>query len=483
MFKHAVTQEVAYNSLLSQKKKEIHEKIGAAIEEVRGEKLEEFFEMLAHHYSKTDNFEKAYHFLKVAGDKVMRNNSASEAFGYYKEALSVLKKLPESQENRRKQLAVIHNMLIPIIVLGFPEGSLSVLQEGEKIATALDDKKSLIRFYSNMGMYHSTSGRQTEGRKYSGKAFEEAEKIQDVESMAHSGPDIVLSYVAEGDYKRAIDLGTRVTNLIEKTHTEKETFGGPANVYPAMFAGRGYGTGMLGDFEGALNFCEKALTDSVSFGNTLTQGISEYYYAYVFMNRGDWEMAKVHLQKSIKLCEEASFLQPLALIWSGLGLSDAALGDPERGRTYVEKGLKIHRDAHVEWNTSIHFYSLSICHYFAGDLGKAIDLMKEAYALSEKSNERHSTGKSLIWLGRMTGKEDSQKENEAVETIQRGLKILNALETKPDVAIAHLFLGELYWDLGRADRASGFLKEAAKMFEEMGMEYWLVKTQEVLGRL
>ncbi len=483
IFKHAVTQEVAYNSLLSQKKKAIHEKIGTAIEEVYGEKLEEFFEILAHHYSRTENFEKAYHFLKLAGDKVMRNNSASEAFRYYKDALKTLEKLPVSEENTRKQLAIIHSILVPIIVLGFPEDSLSILQSGEKIATALDDKKSLIRFYSNMGLYHSTSGRQTEGKEYSGKAFEEAEKIRDIESMAQSGPDIVLSYITEGDYKRAIDLCTRVTTLIEKTHTEKETFGGPANIYPALYANSGFSMGMLGDFEDALNACDKAIADAVSYGNKMTQGVSEYYYGLVLMTRGDWEMAKIHLGKAIKLFEETSFLQPLALAWSGLGLSDAVLGDPEGGGTFVAKGLKIHRDAHIEWHTSIHFYSLSLCHYYSGDLGKAMDLMKEAYGLSEKSQEKHSAGKSSIWLGRMAYKADSRNENEAVETIQRGLKILSALDIKPDVSIAHLFLGELYWNLGRADKASGYLKEASKMFEEMGMDYWLHKTQAILGKL
>ncbi|MBW1803744.1 MAG: hypothetical protein JRJ85_23800 [Deltaproteobacteria bacterium] len=194
-------------------------------------------------------------------------------------------------------------------------------------------------------------------------------------------------------------------------------------------------------------------------------------------------MAKIHLRKGIKLCEETSFLQPLALAWCGLGLSHAVLGDPEGGRTFVEKGLKIHHDAHIEWHTSIHFYSLSLCHYYSGDLGKAMDLMKEAYGLSEKSQEKHSAGKSSIWLGRMTGKADSQNENEAIETIQRGLKILSVLEIKPDVSIAHLFLGELYWNLGRADKASGYLKEAAKMFEETGMDYWFNKTQAILGKL
>ena len=238
--------------------------------------------------------------------------------------------------------------------------------------------------------------------------------------------------------------------------------------------------GMLGDFENALKFCEKGFADADSFGNTITRGSSEFYYGYVFINRGEWETAKVHLRNSIKLFEEVSFLQALALDWSGLGLTEAVLGDPEGGRRHVEKGLKIHRDAHIESNRSVHLFSLSICHYHSGDLSKAIDRMKEAFRLSEKNQEKHYAGKSLIWLGRLTGKAESQKENEAVEYIQRGLKILSALQTKPDVSIAHLFLGELYWNLGRVDKASGFLKEAAEMFEEMGMDYWFIKTQAIL---
>jgi hypothetical protein len=155
VFKHALTREVAYNSLLQQRRKEIHEKIGRAIEVHYPQRLEEFYEMLAHHYSRSDNFEKAYRFLKLSGDKVMRKHSVLEAFCYYKDAMSALKRLPESDENTRKQLAIVHSMLIPIIVLGFPEESLSILQAGGRIATTIDDKKSLIRFYSNMGLYYT----------------------------------------------------------------------------------------------------------------------------------------------------------------------------------------------------------------------------------------------------------------------------------------------------------------------------------------
>jgi tetratricopeptide (TPR) repeat protein len=187
VFKHILTRQVAYNSLLQQRRKEIHEKIGRAIEALYPDRIEEFYEMLAHHYSRSNDFKKAYHFLKLSGDKVIRNHSASEAFSYYKDAMEALKKFPESEENTQNQLAIIHKILVPMIVLGFPEDSLSILQAGERIATAIDDKKSRIRFYSNIGMYYSQKGKQAEGRKYSGKAFEEAEKIQDIELMAQAG--------------------------------------------------------------------------------------------------------------------------------------------------------------------------------------------------------------------------------------------------------------------------------------------------------
>ena len=83
----------------------------------------------------------------------------------------------------------------------------------------------------------------------------------------------------------------------------------------------------------------------------------------------------------------------------------------------------------------------------------------------------------------MTGIADSHKKNEAIDYIQSGLKILDELETKPDTAIAHLFLGELYWKLGRRDQASDFLKDAAGEFEALGMVPWLGRTLAILNKL
>jgi len=169
------------------------------------------------------------------------------------------------------------------------------------------------------------------------------------------------------------------------------------------------------------------------------------------------------------------------LAWGGLGLAEAELANPEGGIKSVEKGLKIQRDAKIDWLVCDLILSLGICHYYSGDITGAVDLIQEAYRLSEKNQEKHYVGKSLVWLGRVTGLVASHKNNEAIDFVLRGLKILDELETKPDTAIAHLFLGELYWKLGRTDQASSLLKDAAGMFKAMGMVSWLDKTRTILN--
>lgn len=483
VFKHALTQEVAYNSLLQQRRRQIHENIGQAIEALYPARIEDFYEMLAHHYSKSNNFEKAYQFLKLSGDKVMGNYSASEAFSYYKNAMAALEKFPESEEKKQRLLDIIHKIMAPTIVLGFPEDSLPILHAGERIATAVDDKKSQIRFYSNIGVYYSHKGDHTEGMKYSGKAFEQAEKIQDLESMAQAGTDIAITQMTEGEYYKAIDISTRVISLIEKSQMQARTFGGPSNVYSALMVVRGYSKGMLGDFETALANCNGAIKNAIRHDNKPVHGISEYYLGMVFLNRGDWKTAKVHLQKSVNLCEKTSFIQWLALAWGGLGIAEAELGNPKGGIKNAEQGLTVHRDANINWFAGYHFFSLGLCHYYSQDLSISIEMLEQACRLSEKSRENHYSGKSLIWLGRVKGLADSPNQSKAIEYINRGLTILRALQTKPDILIAHLFLGELYWNMGRKDRAAIFLKEAAEMFEEMGMDSWKAKTHKILDNL
>ena len=89
LFKHALTQEVAYESTLLQQRKETHRKVAQSIEKLFQERLHEFYGMLAYHYSKAEDPEKAEEWMTKAGEEALRTSASSEALYYYTEALNL----------------------------------------------------------------------------------------------------------------------------------------------------------------------------------------------------------------------------------------------------------------------------------------------------------------------------------------------------------------------------------------------------------
>ncbi len=172
-----------------------------------------------------------------------------------------------------------------------------------------------------------------------------------------------------------------------------------------------------------------------------------------------------------------------ALSWSGLGYACAMLGDRETGKRHAEKGLEIHRDSGAEMFLSMAHYLLGWIHLDLGDLKNARSLAEEALRLSQKNNEKHIEGWSWLLLGRILGKTEPLEINKAEECILKGIEICKELKIKAYYSLGHLYLGELYLNGGKKEKAMDNLKKAEGMFREMGMDYWLGKAQEVLARL
>ncbi len=102
MFKNVLTQNVAYNSLLVQRRRELHTRVAAAIEELKRDSLEEHFEVLAHHYKSGNQPGKAFEFLARAGEKAMELHSVEVAESYYNDAIAIAAELDPSDAAREK---------------------------------------------------------------------------------------------------------------------------------------------------------------------------------------------------------------------------------------------------------------------------------------------------------------------------------------------------------------------------------------------
>jgi len=89
LFKHALAQEAAYESILHQKRKDLHLQVAQSIERVFTNRLHEFYGMLSLHYIKGENYEKAEEYLIKAGEEALRTSASSEALNYYQEGLKL----------------------------------------------------------------------------------------------------------------------------------------------------------------------------------------------------------------------------------------------------------------------------------------------------------------------------------------------------------------------------------------------------------
>jgi hypothetical protein len=104
IFKHALTQEVAYNALLVERRKLLHERAGVALESMFAEQLDDHLDELAHHYSRGDNTAKAVEYLGRAGLQTLQRSAHADAINSLTAALDLLRRLPDRPERIHKEL-------------------------------------------------------------------------------------------------------------------------------------------------------------------------------------------------------------------------------------------------------------------------------------------------------------------------------------------------------------------------------------------
>jgi predicted ATPase len=115
---------VAYNSLLIERRKQLHESAGQALESMFAGQLEDHLDELAHHYSRSDNIEKAVEYLERAGQQALQRSAYADAISSLGATINLLQKLPDSPERSRRELPLllaIGPALIAVRGYGAPE--------------------------------------------------------------------------------------------------------------------------------------------------------------------------------------------------------------------------------------------------------------------------------------------------------------------------------------------------------------------------
>jgi tetratricopeptide (TPR) repeat protein len=484
IFKHALTQEVAYNSLLTSRRKEIHEKIGNAIEELYPHRLEEYYEMLAYHYTRSDNNNKAYHYLKLSGDKTRAGYANWEALRFYGEAIDVLDQMPPTDENKKEGIEARLSLAMPAMFLSYPEDTLNVIKAGVKMSREIGDNRSLAKLDGTLAHAYAIKGESKLAIEHAEKCFKRAQMIQDLDLMAPVARDLTSAYMFAGELSKAVPIFSAVIPLIEKSNKRSESFGRPASVYTFLCGLAGFIMGFLGSFNEAEILCEKALVNAIQNNNIYELAYSEFSYGIALMQKGDGQSTVEHLQKCVDYLEQSQMTTLMDPTLASLGLGYIYQGDLEKAKNFADHAIVAACQPEAASGNALLTQSLLAMVYSElGDLEKAHSCATEAVKLSKERMVGAWEGSAHVVYGSVLARMGKERLEEAEECIGKALMILNEYGLKPWSAYGSITLGEIYARSGQNKKAIEALQKARGMFREMGMDYWLHRTQQVLARL
>ncbi len=204
-FKHALTQEVAYDSVLLERRRVIHERTASALEEMFAATLDDHLGELAHHYSRTSNAAKAIEYLRRAAEQAGVRSAYNDAIGYAREALRWLATTPESRERDQAELK-LQMMLAPLIVStqGFSSPELAgTLERAQELCRRTGEGPEIFGVLFALWSFDHASGRLRQSRVLAEKLLTMAERVQNDLAIAGAHNAMGATHLWMGEFPAA----------------------------------------------------------------------------------------------------------------------------------------------------------------------------------------------------------------------------------------------------------------------------------------
>jgi len=481
-FKHALTHEVAYGSLLQERRWALHGRIVEALDALAGDRVAEQVERLAHHALRGEVWDKALAYCRQAGEKAMARSAHREAVESFEQALSALQHLPE-QHNTVEQAIDLRLALRNAL---FPSGDvgriLAYLREAEALAAALDDPHRLGQVSAFLSNHFRTMGAHDQAIAAGHRALALATAGGDVVLQALANYYLGRAYQAQGDYRRAIDyLGQTVASL--EGARRHEHFGHlilPAVHSRAVLAACHAELGMVAEGS-ALG--EEGLRIAEAVAHPVSLTFACWGIGLLALRQGDLHRALPLLERAVGICLDVDL--PVYFPWVAAALGAAytlcgRVGDAVPLLTQAMEQSAATERVHFETLCGL---SLGEAHLRAGSLEEAYTLAEHTLTLAREHQERGNQAYALNLLGDIAAQCNPLHVEEAETYYRQALALAEELGMRPLVAHCHHGLGTLYAKLGQGEQARAELSTAIELYRTMDMTFWLPQAETLLVQM
>jgi DNA-binding NtrC family response regulator/tetratricopeptide (TPR) repeat protein len=473
-FKHALTHEVAYASLLPAQRRALHARIVDVLEGWQPEGREELVERLAHHAIEAEAWEKAVDYTRRAGLQALGRSAHREAVAWLDQAVTALGRLPERRELLQQAIDIQFDLRNALWPLAEFRRVYECLKRAEQLAAAIGDQRRLAMALALLTPMFSTRDDRTEGIDSGRRALDIGAALGDTTVQVVASLYLAMAYVTLGNYTRATKFARKNIGLL-RGNPQFERYAphllhAPPAIFPRTLLV--WSLAELGEFAEAQPVIEEGLRIARTLDHPYSQTFLSLGEGILRLRQGNLPGAVSTLERSLALCRHWKLLNLFDVIVGHLGAAYTLAGRQDEAIPLLEESLA--REQRL-WLEPIPALALGEAYLRAGQMEKAAQLAHRTLDLARRRGQRGYEA----WVRRLLGEIAARSGNALApeDHYRQALALATELGMRPLAAHCHLGLGHWLRRSGDAARGEEHLTLARTMYGEMGLTLWLAQVE------
>jgi len=475
IFRHALTREVVYDSIMTKTKKKLHLDIGNAIEEVYKDNLDEHYAVLAEHYIAGESYEKGAEYCRLARRKAERAASFNDAIAYSEKRIACLAKLPQTEGVQRKivdartTVGLYHNQMLR------PFEAKEAVDPIVDLALELDYKRRVSQIYSIIGTYsYMVEEDFPRALKYLEDALKIAEELRDLLSLASANFWLGQALAYGCEYERAL-------HHIEKTLQ--------INVAGNSLWGISVMKSTLGvfvyDYQGRIGLgyrtTDEALRTAEESGDIYSRAWGYAAHGYSCYCKGFLERAEELLLKGVDFSEGINLPSGFILGYLSLGDTYFDMGQYERSKDCYKKAISRIEQTRV-FPSSLNMGKIALARTRVMSNEMDVDL-ETLYGYEAKNKLRVYDGWMSRYIGEILLNIDEKHMSRAEAWIGKAIEADSRNGGMLLLGQDYAAYAELFKRKGDIPKTKENLSKAIGIFKECGSDGWVEKAEKELKGL
>jgi tetratricopeptide (TPR) repeat protein len=455
IFRHALTQEAAYGTLLGRHRRTWHGAIGQALEQLYLGRTEEVAELLALHFGHSNDAEKAVDYAILAAEKAQRRWANNEAMTYFSNALNHLGNMPDTQPNRLRRVDAVLNQGEVKFALGRYSDHIRALEDIREIVDTSADPPRRATWHYWTGFLHSTSGTHPDvAIQHCREAAKIAAAFGLDQTNACAESCLAQIYIVAGRLRDAIVAGEHALASFEARGDR-------------WWAGRtlwhlGTAANYLGEWNTSLKYFERGLSYGIALNDLRLKAVGWLRIGTVHIVRGE-------VERGLQCCNEALALAPLPreAAWARAvrAYGKIKAGDVDAGIAELGEAFAWFESSHLRFTRVFFAMWLAEGHLRRGDRASAKPLIEDALATCRATGYLHYEGRACWLMGECLAADAPASADEYVET---AMQIFDCVGARNDLAKAMVTSAALHQAGGDTASARQLLEQARSIFQALG---------------